>query len=147
MLAKFELTNLLHRMHAKDGTAGQSHVDRSSLLVLYSMATTWTVSSPTRCLVHWGTQFCCSLVSPSEQLQETRCQRTDDHDHVLLPRNCQLPLQGRVYGICIKNAHKPLLSRRAVNLPSPTCQACPWKDKSWPFLPPTPPRDVLRCPL
>lgn len=69
--SKFEVTNLLYRMHAGDRMEGESHEGRSSVLVLYSTVTTWNVSSPTRCLVLWGRQFCCSLVSPSGQLQET----------------------------------------------------------------------------
>lgn len=109
-------------------------VSRDSVLVLSSMVTTWNVSSPTRCLVLRGRQLCCSLVFPSEQLQETRCQRTDEH--VLLPRSCQLPLQSRECGICIKNTHKPLLSRRGVNIPFSTCPACAWK-KPCPLPPPT----------
>ena len=115
------LTNLLHRTYANNGMAGQSRVGRSSVLISDSTVTTWNISSPTRCLVLWGRQFCSPLVSPSEQLQETLCQRTDKH--VLLPRSCQLPLQSRECGICIKDKHKPLLSIRGTNLPFPTC----WK--------------------
>lgn len=112
---KFELINLLHRMHIKDGPVEKSYVGRSSVSVLCSTVTTWNVSSATRCLVLWGRQLCCSLIFPSEQLQETRCQRTDEH--VLLPRSGQLPLQSRDCGICIKHTQEPLLPRKGVNLP------------------------------
>lgn len=117
---KFGLIDLLHRMHVKDRPVEKSYVGRSSVSVLCSTVATWNVSSPTRCLVLWGRQLCCSLIFPSEQLQETRCQRTDEH--VLLPRICQLPLQSRDCGICIKNTHKSLLSRKGVNLPFPPAE-------------------------
>lgn len=117
---KFGLINLLHRTHVEDRPGEKSYVGRSSVSVLCSTVTTWNVSSPTRRLVLWGRQLCCSLIFPSEQLQETRCQRTDEH--VLLTRSCQLPLQSRDCGICIKQTHKPLLSRKGVNLPFPPAE-------------------------
>lgn len=145
MLAKFELTNLLHRMHAKDGMARQSHVDGSSLLVLYSMVTTWNVSSPTRCLVFWGTQFCCSLVSQSS------CRKLDAREQTIMitffSQETASCLYRAGYTAFALKMHTNLLSKRIVNLPSPTRQACAWKEKSCPFLPPTPPRDVSWCPL
>lgn len=77
-VGKFELTNLLHRMHAEDGMAGQSHVGRSSVLALYSTVTTWNVSSPTRCLVLWGRQFFCSLASP-----QSSCRKLDAREQTI----------------------------------------------------------------
>ena len=117
-----------------------------TMFISDSTVTAWNIPPPTRCLVLQGRQFCSPLVSPSEQLQETRCQRTDEHVH--LPRSCQLPLQSRQCGICIKDTHKPLLSSKGASLRFPTCWAWASKEKSSPPHFPTPHlRMLLSVPL
>ena len=94
-----------------------THGWAETTFILDSTVTAWNIPPPARCLVLQGRQFCSPLVSPSEQLQETWCQRTDEH--VLLPRSCQLPLQSRQCGICIKDTHNLFFPARVQAFPSP----------------------------
>lgn len=131
-VSKFGLTNLHCRTYPDGGMAGQSHGGRSSARVPDSTVT-WNISSPTRCLVSWGRQFCSSLVSPSEQLQETRCRRTDKH--VLLPRSRQLPFQNMAFASKI---HTHLFfPARLQAFPSPPAKhVLGWKSHALFHLPP-----------
>lgn len=137
-----ELPKLLHR-HAENGMAGQSHMGRSSVLVLYFTVTTWNVSSPTTCLVLWGRQFCCSLVSPSEQLQETRCQRTitffSQEAASCLYRAGSVAFASKIY--------TNLFFPGACNLSLPHLPSMCLEREVLPIPPPTSPRDVSQCPL
>lgn len=114
------LTYLLHRMDADNGMAGHSRVRRNSTFISDSTVAAWNIPPPTRCLVSQGRQFCSPLVSPSEQLQETRCQRTDEH--VLLPRSCQLPLEQAVWYLHQRYTQTSSFSKGA-SLPFSTCWA------------------------